>query len=76
MKAIIPTLRYSAKERLLKNLRRCGDAKLRIRDLIAANLIHQRTPEHIANNSMNFPTAAVPARPTDTVLSGFALSRS
>jgi len=45
---IIPTLRYSAKERLFKNLRRCGDATLRIRYLIIANLIHKRTPAHIA----------------------------
>jgi transposase len=48
MGAIIPDLRYSAKERLLKNLRKCGDAKLRIRYLIIANLIHERSPAHTA----------------------------
>jgi len=60
---IIPTLRFSAKERLLKNLRTCGDAALRIRYLIVVNLIHKRTPAHIAsvlkvNRSTVYRTAA------------------
>lgn len=48
MEGIIPPLRHCAKERLLKQLRSCRDAKLKTRYLIIVNLIHGRSPKETA----------------------------
>src|SRR5947209_20634138 len=48
MSAILPHVRLAVKERLLKNLRCCGDAKLRTRYLIILKLMARRTPQEIA----------------------------
>ena len=45
MEGIMPRLRQPAKERLLENMRRCRDAKLKTRYLIVVNLVHGRTAE-------------------------------
>jgi transposase len=42
MTAIVPQLRYSAKQHLLKQLRRCRSAGLKTRYLIIINLVHGR----------------------------------
>jgi transposase len=42
MEGILPEVRYSAKERLEKGLRRCVDARQRIRYLIIVNLLNGR----------------------------------
>jgi transposase len=49
MEGIIPSLRQSAKERLLKNLRSCSDAKLKTRYLIVINLLHGRLADETAS---------------------------
>src|SRR5207253_8164532 len=43
MTAIVPQLRYSAKQHLLKQLRRCRDAGLKTRYLIIVNLVSGRS---------------------------------
>jgi transposase len=48
MEGIIPFLRWSAKERLLKNMRSCQDAKLKTRYLIIVNLLNRRSPNETA----------------------------
>lgn len=48
MEGIIPFLRWSAKERLLKNMRSCRDAKLKTRYLIVVNLLNGRSPNETA----------------------------
>lgn len=48
MEGIMSRLRQSAKERLLKNMRTCRDAKLKTRYLIVVNLVHGRTPDETA----------------------------
>jgi putative transposase len=42
MSAIVPKVRFSVKQRLLRHLRRCRDAGLRIRYLIIINLLNGR----------------------------------
>ena len=42
MRAIVPKVRFSVKERLLRHLRRCRDAGLRSRYLIIVNLLNGR----------------------------------
>lgn len=42
MAMIVPKVRFAVKERLLKNLRRCREAGLRLRYLILINLLHGR----------------------------------
>jgi transposase len=42
MQEIVPKVRYSVKEKLLKHLRQCGEAKLRLRYLIIVNLLNGR----------------------------------
>jgi putative transposase len=42
MSALVPKVRFSVKERLLRHLRRCRDAGLRIRYLIIINLLNGR----------------------------------
>jgi len=42
MPVIVPRVRYAVKEKLLKDLRRCRDAGLRLRCLIVINLINGR----------------------------------
>jgi transposase len=42
MEGIVPALRWSVKERLLRNLRKCRNAQLRTRYLIVVNLMHGR----------------------------------
>jgi len=42
MSAIVPKVRWSVKQRLLRQLRRCRDAALRIRYLIIINLLNGR----------------------------------
>jgi transposase len=42
MSVIVPKVRYSVKERLLKQLRRCRSALERVRYLIVINLLHGR----------------------------------
>src|SRR5258708_6559901 len=49
MTTILPKLRFFVKERLLKSLRGCTDAKLKTRYLIIVLLNEQRSPEHIAH---------------------------
>jgi transposase len=43
MSSIVPKVRFSVKERLLRHLRRCRDAGLRTRYLIIINLLHGRS---------------------------------
>jgi putative transposase len=49
MCTILPKVRFSVKERLRKNLRRCRDAGLKTRYLIILNLLAGRTPPVIAS---------------------------
>jgi transposase len=42
MLEIVPKVRYSVKEKLLKHLRQCGEARLRMRYLIIINLLNGR----------------------------------
>jgi transposase len=42
MPSILPTVRYAVKQRLLRNLRRCTHANLRLRYLILINLLEGR----------------------------------
>jgi putative transposase len=42
MEAVVPELRWSDKERLLKELQRCADAAQKIRLLVIVNLIRER----------------------------------
>jgi len=48
MEGIMPSLRQSAKERLLRNMRGCCDAQLKIRYLIVVNLMQGRTADETA----------------------------
>jgi transposase len=48
MSTILPYLRFSVKERLLKHLRRCRDAALKTRYLIIVNLAGGRHPDQTA----------------------------
>src|SRR4051812_9038709 len=48
MSTILPPLRLSVKERLLKNLKRCRDAGLRTRYLIIITLNEGRSPVQVA----------------------------
>jgi putative transposase len=48
MKAIVPKGRFSVKERLLKSLRRCRDARVRVRYLVIVNALNERTVAEIA----------------------------
>ena len=50
MSTILPRLRLAVKDRVLKSLRRCTDAKLKIRYLIIVLLNEGRSPEHIARH--------------------------
>jgi transposase len=43
MRAIVLKVRFAVKERLLKNLRRCRDAKVRLRYLVIINLLNGRS---------------------------------
>src|SRR5713226_6350981 len=43
MEGIVPELRWSAKERLIRQMRRCSDAKQKVRYLIIVNLLNGRT---------------------------------
>jgi transposase len=45
MEGILPAVRWSVKERLLRSLRKCPEARLRTRYLIVVNLIQGRTAE-------------------------------
>jgi transposase len=49
MSIILPSLRWSVKQRLLKHLRACRAPGLKNRYLIVLNLAGQRTPEQIAS---------------------------
>lgn len=49
MEGIMPRLRRPSKERLLKNMRTCRDAKLKTRYLIVVNLVHGRTADETAS---------------------------
>jgi transposase len=49
MSTILPRLRLSVKERLLKNLRRCRDVRLRTRYLIVLKLDAGRKPQAVAD---------------------------
>jgi hypothetical protein len=42
MSMIVPNVRYSVKERLLRQLRHCRDAVVRVRYLIIINLLNGR----------------------------------
>lgn len=48
MEGILPALRRSVKERLLRNLRKCREAELRTRYLIIVNLMHGRGSQRTA----------------------------
>jgi putative transposase len=48
MRAIVPKVRFSVKERLLRQLRRCRDAGLRTRYLIIINLLNGRSASDTA----------------------------
>ena len=43
MEGIVPELRWSAKERLIRQMRHCSDAKRKVRYLIIVNLLNGRT---------------------------------
>lgn len=43
MEGILPEVRWSAKERLIREMRRCSNAKQKLRDLIIVNLLNGRT---------------------------------
>src|SRR5947199_260541 len=43
MEGIVPELRWSAKERMIRQMRRCSDAKQKVRYLIIVNLLNGRT---------------------------------
>jgi len=43
MEGIVPELRWSAKERLIRQMRHCSDAKRNVRYLIIVNLLNGRT---------------------------------
>jgi hypothetical protein len=49
MPVILPPPRFSVKQRLLKHLRRCRDAALRVRYLIIVNLAGGRPPAQTAD---------------------------
>ena len=49
MDGILPEMRWSAKERLVKRLRRCREVKLRTRNLIVINLVRHRRASGTAN---------------------------
>ena len=49
MEGLLPPLRACAKERLIRNLKKCRDAKLRVRYLIIVNLMHDRSPAQTAS---------------------------
>lgn len=48
MEGIVPVLRGSAKDRLYRHLRKCRDAKLKMRYLIIINLVNGRSPTETA----------------------------
>lgn len=48
MEGILPRLRRCDKERLLRNLRKCGEMKLKTRYLIIVNLMHGRSVQETA----------------------------
>jgi transposase len=48
MEGLLPPLRGCAKERLIRNLRKCRDAKMRVRYLIIVNLMRDRSPVQTA----------------------------
>jgi hypothetical protein len=48
MEGIMPRLRQSAKERLLKNMRKCREAGLKVRYLIVVNLVQGRSADETA----------------------------
>lgn len=48
MEGILPALRWSVKERLLRNLRKCREAGLRTRYLVIVNLVHGRPADRTA----------------------------
>lgn len=43
MEGIVPEVRWSAKERLIREMRRCSDAKQKLRYLIIINLLNRKT---------------------------------
>jgi hypothetical protein len=49
MDGIVPELCWSAKERLLKRLRKCQDMRLRMRYLIVINLVQHRSARETAS---------------------------
>lgn len=49
MSAILPTVRFSVKQRLVRHLRLCRQAGLKTRYLIVVNLLHRRSPEQTAD---------------------------
>lgn len=48
MEGLLPPWRGCAKQRLLKNLKKCREAKMRVRYLIIVNLMHGRSPVQTA----------------------------
>jgi transposase len=48
MEGILPELRWCDKERLLRELRCCGEARRKTRLLVIVNLVHGRSPTVIA----------------------------
>lgn len=48
MEGLLPPLRACAKQRLMRNLKKCRDARLRVRYLIIVNLMHDRSPVQTA----------------------------
>ncbi len=60
MDGIVPEMRWSAKERLVKRLRRCREVKLRTRYLIVLNLVrHRRASETASVLGVGRSTVAV-----------------
>ena len=47
MSGIIPYVRFSVKERILKRMSKCRNARMKIRYLIIVNLFHGRTVKRI-----------------------------
>ena len=54
MPAILPELRYAVKERLLRNLRRCRDARLRCHYLIVITLNEGLTVATVARGGTDY----------------------
>ena len=74
MQTIVPKVRFSVKERLLRGLRRCREAGLRLRYLIVVNLLSgrpaYRTAEALGVHNTTVPPSRRSARGQRVARSG------